>query len=310
MKRILMVLALLAGTVFLATPASAETPPPAEDVTQVAETVVDAPAPEPVTTEPVVEPTAPVVEETPPPAEPIAKVDTKQPKTLTTTTPPEFEKYEVEICWTMDKSDGVEGTYEWPQTRSSTCTPAPTCGKVIEIQRDLYWIESQDDEDYLASLDVLNSPADDAQLSPHGYYSKVFTGPACDKPVTAAAPMFIDPTCDNNVQDYTVPTIEGIEWQRVEPREDIWPKIGLTAIAKDGYEVVGQDTFWHTYPALKTAAECNPVDHKPTDKGIGTPAALSEDTLPDTGAPAGGVAVLGALMVVAGLGTLRLLKRL
>lgn len=85
------------------------------------------------------------------------------------------------------------------------------------------------------------------------------------QPVTATAPTFTDPTCNNNVQDYAVPTIEGIEWQRAEPREDIWPKIGLIAVAKDGYEVVGQDTFWHTYPALKTDSECNPPakHHKP-----------------------------------------------
>lgn len=93
--------------------------------------------------------------------------------------PPAFERYETEVCWTMDTSDGIEGTYEWPQTRSATCTPVPKCEEVIEIQRDLYWIESQEDEDYLAGLTTLNSPADDASLSPHDYYSKVFVGADC-----------------------------------------------------------------------------------------------------------------------------------
>lgn len=93
--------------------------------------------------------------------------------------PPVFERYEVEVCWTMDNSDGVEGTYEWPQTRSATCAPVPKCEETIEIQRDLYWIENKQDEDYLAGLTTLSSPADDASLSPHGYYSKVFVGGDC-----------------------------------------------------------------------------------------------------------------------------------
>lgn len=93
--------------------------------------------------------------------------------------PAEFEAYEVDVCWTMSHTDGVEGTYEWPQTRG--CEP-PACGEVVEQQHDTYWIRDRADEEYLAGLTGLSSPADDARLEPHGYYSTVLTGPECETP--------------------------------------------------------------------------------------------------------------------------------
>jgi hypothetical protein len=81
--------------------------------------------------------------------------------------------YEVQVCWTMEHSDGVENTYEFPQTRG--CDTQPPCESSLEFQHDTYWIRDEADENYLANLTTLNSPADDAQLEPHDYYSNIVT---------------------------------------------------------------------------------------------------------------------------------------
>ena len=187
---------------------------------------------------------------------------------------PEFVKYEVEVCWTMDNSDGVEGTYEWPQTRSNTCTPVPDCEEVIEIQRDLYWIENQADEDYLAGLETLNSAADDASLSPHDYYSKVFTGAACPPP----------PPHDE-CPDIPGDQPEGTDCDPVVPPTDACPDIPDNQ--PEGTDCTPDEP---------------PVDEPPTD----TPTVEKSSPLPDTGA--GNYALLGLAglaLVVAGGATLR-----
>jgi hypothetical protein len=76
--------------------------------------------------------------------------------------------YEVSVTW---QSDNINSLF--PQHRVSS--DASQC-EAAQFQKDLYTIENQADADYLAGLTVLNSPADDAQLSPHGY--SVYTVPA------------------------------------------------------------------------------------------------------------------------------------
>lgn len=114
--------------------------------------------------------------------------------------------------------------------------------------------------------------------------------PAEPTEITVTAPTFVDPTCANNVQDYTTPDIEGVEWTVAEPREDLWPTVILVAIPADGANVtiVGQTDWTHTYPDLKTDAECNPVDEPTTPVNV-------DRELPNTG----GSSLIGML---AGLG--------
>lgn len=109
--------------------------------------------------------------------------------------------------------------------------------------------------------------------------------PTEDTPTTnevrATAPTFIDPTCSNNVQDYEVPKIDGIEYSVAEPREDFWPTITLVAIPEDGSDtvIIGQTDWSHTYPPLKTAADCKGSTPKPE-----SPTVAPEAGLPNTGA--------------------------
>ena len=61
---------------------------------------------------------------------------------------------------------------DFPQTRVDTddCTvPPATCEGDQRFQQDYYWISDLADEEYLAGLQHLNSPADDARLEPHTY---------------------------------------------------------------------------------------------------------------------------------------------
>lgn len=113
-----------------------------------------------------------------------------------------FKPYEVDVCWTMSHTDGVEGTYQWPQTRG--CQP-PACEETVEQQHDTYWIRDRDDEAYLAGLTGLNSPADDARLEPHGYYSVVLTGPECETPTEEPTPTD-DPTPTDEPTPSETPT--------------------------------------------------------------------------------------------------------
>ena len=92
----------------------------------------------------------------------------------------QFTPYEVTVCWSMDNPDlSTPGTHEWPQTRASCPVPAST-GKCEggKYQVDTYWIRDVEDEEYLAALTVLNSPADDARLEPHDYYAAAVPGDA------------------------------------------------------------------------------------------------------------------------------------
>lgn len=122
--------------------------------------------------------------------------------------PEEFTPYEVDVCWTMLNSDGVEGTYEFPQVRG--CEP-PACEETVEYQYDTYWIRDADDKAYLAQLMRLESPADDARLEPHDYYSDVVTN---DEPCEPEVPVKPEPIvteasstaldCDDEVRVTTV----------------------------------------------------------------------------------------------------------
>lgn len=125
--------------------------------------------------------------------------------------------------------------------------------------------------------------------------------PPVDEPteITVTAPTFIDPTCANNVQDYTTPNIEGVEWAIAEPREDLWPTVLLVARPADGANVtiVGQTDWKHTYPALKTAAECD------TTTDVVTPVNTDRE-LPNTGGATLWVLFAGGVLIASGLGVL------
>ncbi len=79
-----------------------------------------------------------------------------------------FEEYETCVLWSVDNPDIAD----FPQTRVDTddCTvPPATCEGAQRFQQDHYWIRDLADEEYLAGLQHLNSPADDARLEPHNY---------------------------------------------------------------------------------------------------------------------------------------------
>lgn len=122
----------------------------------------------------------------------------------------EFEAYEVDACWTMSNTDGIENTYQFPQTYG--CVP-PKCEETIEQQHDTYWIRDKEDEATLEKIKAegLDSPADDAPLEPHDYYSEVLTGEKCETeepPVCPEGQIGTPPNCTVPPVD-VCPNIEG-----------------------------------------------------------------------------------------------------
>jgi LPXTG-motif cell wall-anchored protein len=121
----------------------------------------------------------------------------------TPTEPPSKYPYEVNACWKMLASDGVEGTYEWPQVYVGTaCDLAPKC-ETVEYQFDVYWIRDESDEALLEQLkkDGLAANSSDAALEAHGYYSKLVPGnddlctpPLVCPPDTTGTPPDCEPT--------------------------------------------------------------------------------------------------------------------
>ncbi len=87
------------------------------------------------------------------------------------------------------------------------CDALPKCGETVEYQHDSYWIKGKDDWEYFKNLLTLNSPADDARLHPHDYYSVVKVGEACPIEVTPA--VDVKSTCDKGEAPTVVP-IEGV----------------------------------------------------------------------------------------------------
>ncbi|GAA3510199.1 hypothetical protein GCM10022234_00530 [Aeromicrobium panaciterrae] len=221
---------------------------------------------------------------------------------------PVFEVYEVDACWQMATSDGVEGTYEWPQTRvyGEECGATPACGETVEFQHDTYWIRDKEDKQYLKHLKVLNSPADDAQLEPHDYYSTVVHGGEC---IQVAPPTITQPTCEN--PDYTVDWVSsGPHWtgEIIYPPNSSAPNvINVTANADDGYEIEG-DSYWELVIVPLSDDDCD-TSTPPTTPPSDTPSDAGA-VLPDTGAPKNLVlGVIGALLTIAGAGILRAQRR-
>jgi hypothetical protein len=131
---------------------------------------------------------------------------------------PAFNAYEVNACWTMTHSDGIENTYQFPQTRG--CNPPP-CNTTIEQQHDTYWIRDQAEADYYAGLTGLNSPADDAQLEPHGYYSVILTGGACEEPPLEQPPVTESPVVEPPVTQPPVVEPPSTVAPALEPANDV-----------------------------------------------------------------------------------------
>jgi LPXTG-motif cell wall-anchored protein len=106
------------------------------------------------------------------------------------------------VLWSVDNP----GVADFPQTRvdSEDCTTPPaTCEGDQRFQRDYYWIRDADDEQYLAGLQHLNSPADDARLEPHNYSMidvPAKTGEDCEPTP--------EPTCETDPTLCPVPPVD------------------------------------------------------------------------------------------------------
>lgn len=117
--------------------------------------------------------------------------------------------YEQTVCWAMDNPTlDNANTYQWPQHKVD-CGVVPaandtTCGTPGKYQVDTYWIRDDTDRDYLAGMTVMSSPADDAQLEPHGYYAVTVTA----KPAEQCVAPTPSPTPTPTVTPTTEPTPE------------------------------------------------------------------------------------------------------
>ena len=134
--------------------------------------------------------------------------------------PPAFEEYEVCALWSVDNP----AVADFPQTRvdSDDCTvPPATCEGDQRFQQDYYWIRDADDEQYLAGLQHLNSPADDARLEPHNYSMIDVPATSTEKfaetpktEVTPTAPTGTPDDCDPDpFGTITVPSQDGVVYK-------------------------------------------------------------------------------------------------
>src|SRR6478735_2698952 len=119
--------------------------------------------------------------------------------------------YEVDACWTMSHTDGIENTYQFPQTYG--CDYEPKCEETVEFQYDTYWIRDEADEAHFEEIKAngLDSPADDNSLEPHDYYSEVVTNdtecPPDDEPSdTPTATVTITPPTETETVTLPTPT--------------------------------------------------------------------------------------------------------
>lgn len=128
--------------------------------------------------------------------------------------------YDVTVTWQMstvppDLEPGTaypNGPFLFPQTRLDG-VPTPGC-EPVAIQVDTYTIHNKKDAEYLAGLTKLDSPADDARLSPHAYYAEVLQDKsACVTTVDLPAkPDVVAPTCDAD-GSFTLPAnTDSVKW--------------------------------------------------------------------------------------------------
>lgn len=114
--------------------------------------------------------------------------------------------YEVTVVWQMDNPDLSNPTsYEWPQRRVAGIAAAACEG--AKYQTDTYTIQGKDDQDYLAGLTVLNSPADDASLSPHNYFATVVPADKslCESPSPSPSPSPSTSTSSSSSSSHSSP---------------------------------------------------------------------------------------------------------
>jgi len=97
--------------------------------------------------------------------------------------------------------------------------------------------------------------------------------PDCDKPdveVTATAPSFTDPDCDTEA-DISIPETEGVTYSQ---EGDVEPggTVTVTATAQEGFVLVGETEWTHTYAEVPAEDICNPppppVDVCPNIEGL------------------------------------------
>lgn len=127
------------------------------------------------------------------------------------------------------------------------------------------------------------------------------------KHVTAPAPTFTDPTCEANVINHEETETEGIAWFVDDSHRDNKLTLIVTAEALDGYVIDGQTVWTHTYGPFVPDEVCNPPKDK-TDEPAKTK--TEPVVLPDTGASPQTNALIGMMLIVAGVAMLRLRKKI
>lgn len=257
--------------------------------------------------------------------------------------PPTFTPYETTICWQMDNSDGIEGTYEWPQTRAD-CNTQPACDEVIEFQIDTYWIRDADDEAYLAGLTHLNGPEDDASLEPHNYSSKLVRGDECEQPPvvttktqTQERQVVGEPDCEAGyaIVSYqertrTITITDGVkekgpwsEWVQVDngtipvtedqcpvvvPPVDVCPDIPENQPEGTDCNPVTPPVEPPVTPPVVTPPVVSPPADNPTPVVATTPV-TEDEVLPATGAPTSWLLIYGGILAASGVGLISIGRR-
>ena len=204
----------------------------------------------------------------------------------------EFPDYEVCALWSVDNPEVAD----FPQTRvdSEDCTTPPaTCEGDQRFQQDYYWIRDAEDEQYLAGLQHLNSPADDARLEPHNYSMidvPAKTGEDCEP---------VQPTCE------TDPTLCPV------PPTDVCTDIpGDQSETGECVLIPEEPVLPPNKPEKPTKPSAGPpttlLTQAPAQPASAAPAPAAQAALPATGAPASlWLVLLGAGLVLGGVALTR-----
>lgn len=178
---------------------------------------------------------------------------------------PPFQVKEVCATWETTSINA-----DWPQKLlSKDCgfIPEQRC-EPYKIQFDKYWIRDAADQKYYDGLTVLNSPADDASLEPHGYYLKTIEAKDCRTPVIGQPVITINgPTCESNDVNvsWNIPdglSIAGYTGSGTKTAAELGLSVGDNTFPVDvaqGYRYDGPATVTVKVPPIKTDQECTVV---------------------------------------------------